>query len=212
MDLEFLGIDKQTQAKDEKKIIHQQEKNKGYAKSVKFYLKEQKQVKNIKELIGHLPKENEIINILSNSQFNAFTFIPFVLSQAKIEEVSVITYSITTKVIDSLVNLVLEKEIEKLNLFLSDHLLSMRKEISHKLFKIHDRQDGLYKNINIGFTFSHAKITVMDDYIISGSGNMNMNSRLEQYFFIKSKEIRDFFMNNFFNNFSITEADRERAR
>jgi len=206
MDLEFLQkIGKvESNLNGQPALVRNSENNTAYAKSQKFILKHQQMINNIKEIL-ELPKKGEIVNIMSNNQFNAFTFIPFILSQKKIKTLSVVSYSITETVIDSLVDLVRTKQVERLNLFLSQHLIAIRPKISKKIMRIYEKGD---LNINLGFARSHAKITIMDNYVISGSGNMNKNAKLEQYFLSNSKEMAAFFLENFFDKFEITEEQR----
>jgi hypothetical protein len=202
MDLEFLGI-----KEVEQKVIRSRVKNTAQAKAQQFYLKHQQIIKNIKEIVTLPEKDGELVNILSNNQFNAFTFIPFILSQKSIKRLSVTTYSINQKTIDAILELYLTKKVEKLDFFISLHFLQTRPKIAKTMIEAHDK----YKEINVGFSFSHAKITIMDDYVITGSGNLTKNTRTEQYILAKSKEMAKFFHDSFFKEFELTSELRRLA-
>ena len=188
----------------QKKVTHIKRKSDIKTKTEKFKLKHQKIIKNIGEIFD-IPKKDEVINILTNNQFNAYSFIPYILSKQKIKKLYVITYFITPTVIENLSNYAISGEVEELYLYVSDHILRRRERTAKMLIELFDK----YDNIKIGFAFSHAKITIMDNFVITGSGNMNKNSRIEQYMFFNNQDIADFFKSAFFQEFKITEKTRK---
>lgn len=201
LDLDVLGIKspiEQQNAWNSEKVVKDSGVVKASSKKEKFILKHQQQLKSLKELIVDLPKKGELFNLLANSQFNSYTFIPYILSRTEIKSLSVVTYSITNKVIDSLMELIKTNKIENLNLFISDHILNRRSDTAKKLIDNYKK----YDNVHVGFTHSHAKIIIMDEYSVTGSGNMNSNGRIEQYVLMNSEIASKFYLDNFFKEFS----------
>jgi len=204
MDLSLFDIKEE---KQQDKVVKSIKQNKAWGKHQKFYLKHQEIIKNIGEITEFPENDGEMVNILSNNQFNAFTFIPFILSKRKIKSLSIATYSINQKIIDAVLELYINKQVKELNFFVSLHFLRTRGYIAKSMIEAHEK----YKDINVGFAFSHAKITIMDNFVVVGSGNMTKNTRVEQYILANSKEMADFFRDNFFENFELNENLRKLA-
>ena len=206
IDLSLLRNSSVTKTQRNRKVKKNTSDFKAAARANKFKLKHQKRITSL-EQIASVPENGEIYNILSNSQFNAFTFIPFVMKYKSIKEISIITYNISEEVIRNLCDLLEREEIERLNIFVSDHVLRRRANVAKLLIRKYKE----LKKLNIGFTYSHAKITIMDNYVITGSGNMNQNARTEQYILANSKEMAGFFKENYFDLFplDLQKAEKE---
>jgi hypothetical protein len=59
-------------------------------------------VTNVERDLKRLPEKEEFFGLFSEGQFNAFTFIPFVIKEKTIKQFYLATYSINRKVITAL--------------------------------------------------------------------------------------------------------------
>jgi len=154
----------------------------------------ERKIESIKDLVGYLPNENEIIFIWTLNSFNAFTFIPYLIKyQGKIDSLTLSTYSINSRIVDSLIKYIDKGNIDHVTLLISDSLHSrMPAVVDHLESLVLSRKDV----ISVTYGWNHSKITLVkcseNYYVIEGSGNWSENSRNEQYVFLKSKQIYDF--------------------
>lgn len=167
------------------------------AKAVQFYSTHCQRIENIKQL-SHLPAEGEALFLWTIKSFNAFTFIPYLLTYYdRIQSINISTYTVNRKILDALVNLLDTGAIEKISLFVSDSLkFRMPKVTDHLQALISSRP-----NLEVIYAWNHSKITCIhcgdDYYVIEGSGNWGENAQFEQYLFIRSKEVYEFRNENF---------------
>ena len=149
-------------------------------------------IRNLKDLCGKLPDEEEVFFIETTKSFNAFTFIVYLIRHAgSIEKLFVATYSINDRIISSLVRwqeagLIGQVEIE------------ISASIKFRMPKIHERLEVLSRQgrITVAYEWTHRKVTCLEtsigQYVVEGSGNYGENAMKEQYIFCKSKKVYDF--------------------
>lgn len=142
----------------------------------------------------HLPEQQEAFFIWTVNGFNAFTFIPYILSTSgKISELVISTYSINIKIIDSLSGYLKDGMIDSVYILISD---SAKFRIPAVID--HLEQFGLsYKEkVKVRYAWNHSKVSLIRSgdhhFIIEGSGNFSENSRHEQYVFLNSEQIFNF--------------------
>lgn len=171
------GIEIKTQVKKSKYIRHH------------YFL-----AKTLKQ-ITFLPRKEETIHIVTQSQFNALTFIPYFLERERIKQIFISTYSISKKNIDTILGMIDKKLIGECLLLISDFIVNQKKDIVKKL----ELEASRCNNFKWQHAQNHSKIILIetdsDYYIIEGSGNMTMNARIEQYVFTCSKELYEFHRN-----------------
>jgi hypothetical protein len=150
-------------------------------------------IDNIKQLAGKLPEEGEIYFMWTVKSFNAFTFIPYVIQQTGcIDELTISTYSISTRIVDALIKLIENDKVKKVHLLISDSL-------PYRLPKVHDHLQALTKHrheITVCYAWNHSKIALMQSgnyyLVVEGSGNFGENAQHEQYIFYNSPSIFKF--------------------
>jgi hypothetical protein len=158
-------------------------------------------VGSVSDLSGKLPGFGEAFFIWTVNQFNAFTFIPYVLSQVdKIDELVISTYSVNIRIIDALSAFLMDKKIDDVFILISDSAkFRIPKVVDHlEQFRIS------FPNVRIRYAWNHSKITLMrcenDHYLLEGSGNFSENARHEQYLLFNSREIYEFRKQWIFND------------
>jgi len=181
---------KELQEKEEKPdLINDQNKM-----VLRFMHSHMERVENIKNLIGRLPGESEMLFLESTKSFNAFTFIPYLIKYAgAIDELFVATYTINSRICNSLVKWLDKGMIKHLHVYISD-------SIKHRMPKVVDlleiMQRQRQEQIQITYAWTHKKVTCVriggDHYVVEGSGNWSENAAEEQYLFTKSKELYEF--------------------
>ena len=150
-------------------------------------------VKTLKELSGRLPDPGEFFLIWTMKSFNAFTFIPYLISEAgPIDYLVLSTYSINRRIIDSLTKKIVQEKIGHVKLFISDSIkFRMPKVVDH----LHATIDQ-YENFTVHYAWNHSKITLVEAgggrYVIEGSGNWSENAQHEQYIFFNDKRVYEF--------------------
>ncbi len=144
-----------------------------------------------------VPTEEEFFFLQTGNSFNAFTFIPLVCRRESIKHLYASTYSISTKVINALIELHDMGKIERITLLISDSMIKRNPVIIDNLISMSKSR----ANIEVLFAWVHAKVCLMelenDHYIVEGSGNWSDNASVEQYMFANSKSLFDFRMGLF---------------
>lgn len=169
------------------------EQGKEAALTASFLALHQRKIHALKELAGKLPVWNEGLFLWTDRSFNAFTFIPFILAEeGRIEEVLITTYSLSVEILDSLCQLLDEKKILQVDLFISDSL-------RHRIPKTADhlqRLVGQRSNLRASFAWNHSKIILLKTswswFVVEGSGNFAKNAQYEQYVIFNNKELYEF--------------------
>lgn len=158
----------------------------------KYLVAHYQKISNLERDLKRLPEQEEFMFLQSDKQFNAFTFIPWVLNLKKVAHLYCVTYSINTRVITSLVELHKEGRIDRITILVSDTMLKRNQKVADLLAS----QAKLYPNITVLFSWTHAKITLLetkeDHFVIEGSGNWSENAAYEQYLFANCKGLFDF--------------------
>lgn len=149
-------------------------------------------VKNIKQITAP-PKKGETIHIVTQSQFNALTFIPYFLEKEIVENIILTTFSISIKSIETIAEMIAQQLITGCFVLVSEFILNLKKKgIIQKL----NIEEGKSSRFNWGYGANHSKIILIKTqsnwYVVEGSGNMTMNARIEQYVLTNSKELYNF--------------------
>lgn len=147
---------------------------------------------SLKRLCGRLPEENECFFIETTKSFNAFTFIVYLIKHAGfIDELFIATYSINTRIINSLMRWKDRGMIGKVIIEISESIQFRMPQIAAQLDEL--QKSGM---IEVIYEWTHRKVTCVKTSVgyfeIEGSGNYGENALKEQYLFTKSKEIYDF--------------------
>jgi predicted transcriptional regulator len=141
-----------------------------------------------------LPKKGQQYRIVTMRSFNAVNFLEYIIEKEKyIKELYMCIYSInffSAKILEQIAN----KGV-KVTIVMS----SLRNGSYNRKERIVNETFIKNKNIKLIFAVSHAKIMAvnMNDnfYVLEGSGNLNANSRIEQYIIDNSKEVYLFHKN-----------------
>ena len=165
----------------------------------KYLLTHFAKVKKLQVDVDRLPEPGEISFLQSDGQWNAFTFIPFLLQWYQIKELHACTYSISRRAIEAMVELYDAGKIDRLVLMIND---SMRKRNAATT----DLLAGLARergNIEVKYAWVHAKVTLIKTmaghFVVEGSGNLSENAHYEQYLLANSRGLYDFRMELFEN-------------
>lgn len=160
--------------------------------TAKYLLAHYEKVENLERNLSRLPSPEEFFFLQTSKQFNAFTFIPFILKTESIKELFASTYSISVRVVESLMELHDRGMIEKITLLVSDSLIKRNPVTIDKIEALANAR----ANMEVKYTWNHSKITLAETqsgfYIIEGSGNWSENAAIEQYIFANSKGLFDF--------------------
>lgn len=165
-------------------------------------------IKKIEE-ITDFPKKNEEIEIITQSQFSSSTFIAYAIQKfKKIDELIIVSFSISKEIMRFLFQLKSDEFIEKMDMYLSDHLARWRVETVKEMINL-----AKENNVNVRLTYSHAKIILMrigeDYYCVTGSGKLSQNARMEQYNFRNIKKVYNFYKEVFHDIFFKDERKME---
>lgn len=157
-------------------------------------------IKRIEE-ITDFPKKGEEIEILTWAQFPSSVFVYYAIEKfGKIDDLILVSFSISKEVMRSLFQLKKDKSIGNMTLFLSDHIAGWRVDTLRELIFLAEDTDSLVR-----LTRSHAKISLIrvknDYYVVTGSGNLSHNTKMEQYNFRNIKKAYDFYRDTFTETF-----------
>lgn len=151
-------------------------------------------LESIKTLCGRFPEKDEIFFIWTVNSFNAFTFIPYTIKYSGvIEKLIISTYSINSRIVDSLFNYILKGKILQVKILISD-------SIKYRMPRVVDHLDSLVAGnndkISVIYDWNHSKITLIKSgdmhLVVEGSGNFSENAKNEQYIFLNSPVVFDF--------------------
>lgn len=163
----------------------------------KYLLSHYEKIKNLDKDLQRLPSIDEFFFLQSDTQFNAFTFIPFVAKSGNIKYLHATTYTINREVVDALIQLHDTGLIENIELLISDSLKTRNPSIINYLEMMLTSRP----NFIVKFTWVHAKVSLLHSqegyYVIEGSGNWAANAQYEQYIFTQSKGLYEFRMKLF---------------
>lgn len=158
----------------------------------KYLLAHYENLVSLENNLKRLPTEEEFFFLQTQRSFNAFTFIPYVCKYKIANELFASTYSISRRVIDSLIELHNSGLIDKITLLISDSMIKRNPTTIDSLLSV----AATYTNIKVLFGWNHSKVCLMrtdkDFFVIEGSGNWAENAQMEQYTFANSKGLFDF--------------------
>lgn len=157
----------------------------------KYLVKHFEKLNSLQDLL-RIPTVGEFFFLQSDSQFNAFTFIPFVARLTPIKKLYAATYSISKKTVDAFIELHDKGLVEEVEILISDSMIKMNPVTVDRLMAlVHSRP-----NFTVKYAWVHAKVTLMqtheDFYVVEGSGNFSENAQYEQYLFANDKGLFDF--------------------
>ena len=158
----------------------------------KYLLKHFQKLNKLDQDLKRLPTKEEFFFLQTDSSFNAFTFIPFVCQTERIKHLYASTYSISSRVVNALMELHDAGLIDQITLLISDSMIKRNPATIDNLCSVAASRG----NVNVLFAWTHAKVCILetnsDHYIIEGSGNWGENAQYEQYLFGNSKAVFEF--------------------
>lgn len=158
----------------------------------KYLVSHYQKLENIERDLKRLPDKEEFFFLQTEKQFNAFTFIPFVIKHKPIKELLASTYSISIRVVESLVELYDHNLVEKVVLLVSDSLIKRNPTTIDKI----ESMARSRSRFEVRYTWNHSKITLArtdnDFFIVEGSGNWSENAAIEQYIFANCEGLYNF--------------------
>jgi len=148
---------------------------------------------SIKNLVGKLPDPGEALFIETLKSFNAFTFIVYMIKEGgPVDDLFIATYSINTRIVNSLVKWMDKQQIRNVEIYISDSI----KHRMPRVVELIENYASKRNNLIITYAWTHKKVIcakIADQYyIVEGSGNFSENSAQEQYLFTNSKQLYDF--------------------
>ena len=159
--------------------------------SRKHLLQQSRKIKNLEHLLeSHLPEENESVHIITERNFDAFSFVLLILQSEKIIELWAAVYRIGEKTSKALLQLIKDGEIGNVSLVINDGFKAFAPEVDRLLLLNSEKLRTIKCN-------NHAKVTLMKTesgkyFVVEGSGNWSINARIEQYVFLQSEDIFNF--------------------
>lgn len=149
-------------------------------------------VSKLEEDLLRVPTKEEFFFLQSENSFNAFDFLLLVVKREPIKELFASTYSISRRVIDSLIELYDNGLIEQMTLFISESMIKRNPITIDNLMAMAKNRP----NMKVLYAWSHAKVCLMQThdnwYCVEGSGNWSDNAHYEQYIFANSYGLFDF--------------------
>lgn len=175
-------------------------KNKDDVARHKFTSMHMLKVNNIKQLIGKLPAPDEILFLWTLNSFNAFTFIPYIIKElGRIDNLVFSTYSINTRIVNSLIRWMDKGKIEHVYIFISDSMKFRMPKVVDLLNSYITAGNKIY----VDYDWNHSKVTLIQakqhHFIIEGSGNFSENAQYEQYVFLNNMNVYNFRFNSIKN-------------
>lgn len=149
-------------------------------------------VSKLEDDLFRVPTKEEFFFLQSESSFNAFDFLLLIAKREPIKELFASTYSISRRVIDSLIELHDNGIIEQMTLFISESMIKRNPVTIDNLMAMAKSRP----NMKVLYAWSHAKVCLMQThdnwYCVEGSGNWSDNAHYEQYVFANSYGLFDF--------------------
>ncbi|MHC1707496.1 MAG: hypothetical protein AB9842_08240 [Bacteroidales bacterium] len=148
---------------------------------------------SIKHLNGRLPHPGEVFFIWTLKSFNAFTFIPYIIKQeGKIDELVISSYSISQRILHSLLNYINKGLVCKVEILISESIKFRMPLVQEQLTLLAARKELF----TVHYGWNHSKITLMktqeNHFLVEGSGNFAENAQWEQYIFLNSETVFNF--------------------
>lgn len=166
----------------------------------KYILSHFDKVANLDDDLLRLPTNEEFFFLQSDKAFNAFTFVTLIAKHKSIKELFASTYSISSKVIEALIELHDKGAIEQVTLLISDSMIKRNPKTIDNLMAMAKSRG----NLKVFYAWSHAKVCLMktenEHYVVEGSGNWSENAHFEQYLFANSVGLYEHRMQLFTND------------
>ena len=199
-DLDFSNLDGLDFSNMQEKSVTEKHDEKVYKKMMKFTDKHYKQAKCVKGILNiKLPEKDQEWFFVSQNKFNQFAFTLAVLELAgKIEELYISSYNIKTDLLESIKHLLNTDKIGYCKIIITYSIQARTPKIYSRLIELAKEQ----KNVDVILCDNHTKLSCIKTkehyYVVSGSGNFTAtNTKMEQYQFINSKELYEFYVNWF---------------
>lgn len=158
----------------------------------KYIVSHYAKIASLENDLIRVPTEDEFLFLQTDKAFNAFTFIPFIAKTFPVKELYASTYSISSKVVQALIELYDKGMIEQITLLISDSMIKRNPLTIENLKAMCTSRP----NIKVLYAWSHAKVCIMRTsdfyFVVEGSGNWAENAHYEQYIFANSKGLYDF--------------------
>ena len=143
-------------------------------------------IESLENDLMRVPTKDEFFFLQTDKAFNAFTFIPFVAKIYPIKELYACTYSISSRVIDALIEMHDKGMIEQITLLISESMIKRNPKTIDNLKAMCTSRP----NMKVLYAWSHAKVCLMKThdfhFVIEGSGNWAENAHYERYLFANS--------------------------
>jgi len=174
--------------------VEQEPEDKSGILTEKFMAIHTERIENIKKLTLGIPGQDEILFLWTINSFNAFTFIPYIISECGIiNELIISTYSINIRIIDALIKLIDKGKILKVDIFISDSIKSRIPKVFDHLSAQVEKRTSIFQ---VHYAWNHSKIAIIrcgDSFFdVEGSGNWGENAQHEQYIFLNSRKVFEF--------------------
>ena len=134
-----------------------------------------------------LPRNNELLRLVTQQNFNAFALFLFILKKEKPIEVYLTTYSIDKQTVKGLGEILANNPNLKLTFVMASLLKHDKPKLRNELIDYAHK----YKYCQFVEVYNHTKIiavrTTKNSYVIEGSGNLSANARIESYLFDNNK-------------------------
>ncbi len=154
-------------------------------------------VSKLEEDLLRVPTAEEFFFLQADGAFNAFDFLLLIAKREPIKQLFASTYSISRRVIESLIELHDSGMIEQMTLFISDSMIKRNPVTIDNLMAMAKERP----NMKVLYAWSHAKVCLMQThsnfYCVEGSGNWSDNAHYEQYLFANSRGLFEFRMKLF---------------
>lgn len=160
------------------------------------------ELQKIGKLNSYLPKENETYFYISNGGFSSIGFVKFIADRTKIRKLQVSSLRIGKKHLQVLDVLKKQGKLDE-----CDFVVGSIMKNDSKLGKSYGYYDDLLKiceknNWSVTVANNHSKILNFDTdngkYVIWTSSNLNENPNIEQFVFLKSKDVYEMCEKHFF--------------
>ena len=165
------------------------------AKFIKIHYEK---VESIKQLTGRLPLPGEMYKLWTINSFNAFTFLPFLITQCQdiITELIISTFSVNIRIIDAFCKLIDDGKIKKVTIFINEGIKTRNSQVDDHLSALVGKRSSI---VQVIYAWNHSKISLIqigDHYfIVDGSGNFGENAQFEQYSFWDDQGGYEFYKN-----------------
>ena len=151
-----------------------------------------RKIEGIRDLMGDYPAAGDIYFLWTQNQFNAVTFILYIIRNfSVIDELTFSSYAINERIVNSLAKWYDSGAIRRITIFISD-TVKVRNAKTHDLLVMQAERRGW----QIIYAWNHSKIMLMKSgenyFCIEGSGNLSDNSRFENYIFTNNRRVYEF--------------------